>query len=407
MDGDGHKKLRKLPVVFGYDDLYRLTSASGIYGAITYTYDKVGNRLSRTQNSEEDTYLYYPGTNLLNIVSGKHPEQILYDSDGNTTQRIPGVTNPAPDVTDPADYFYNSGGQRVKKDNSVDKVFHYDLAGQLIAETDATGSLIKAYVRLHGEPLTQIASNGEVSYYHNDHLGTPQKMTDAAGAEVWAADYLPFGRADVTIGTVENHLRFAGQYFDAGTGLHYNYQRHYDPSTGRDLTPDPIGLAGGINLYLYAATNPTNLIDPLGLDYVNFDGQKFTWVFEKRASIFGIPMPWKEETGRKSWDARSGKSPLYVPIPSGTYTTSASDKVYHAGQEVAWGPFSYRLHESLMTRVFNRLEGRTGGFHIHGGYEEGTAGCVEFEDYDPAQTSLHEFDKLMQNYGREIKIYVE
>jgi len=126
--------------VFGYDDLfYRLISASGIYGAITYTYDKVGNRLSRAQNSDEDAYHYYPGTNLLNIVAGKHPEQILYDSDGNTTQRIPGATNPAPGVTDPADYFYNSGGQRVKKDNNIDKVFYYDLAGQLIAETDAAG----------------------------------------------------------------------------------------------------------------------------------------------------------------------------------------------------------------------------------------------------------------------------
>jgi len=250
---------------FAYDDLYRLTSASGIYGAITYTYDKVGNRLSRTQNSEEDTYLYYPGTNRLNIVAGKHPEQILYDSDGNTTQRIPGATNPAPGVTDPADYFYNSGGQRVKKDNSVDKVFHYDLTGRLIAETDATGVLIKAYVRLQGEPLAQIAADGAVSYYHNDHLGTPQKMTDASGAAVWAADYLPFGRADVTIGTVENHLRFAGQYFDQETGFHYNFHRYYDPRTGRYLTPDPIGLKGGINLFVYVENNPIMNTDPLGL----------------------------------------------------------------------------------------------------------------------------------------------
>ena len=257
--------------MFIYANLYRLIFASGIYGAITYTYDKVGNRLSRTQNSDEDTYHYYPATNLLNIVAGKHPEQILYDSDGNTTQRIPGATNPAPGVTDPADYFYNSGGQRVKKDNSVDKVFHYDLAGQLIAETDATGAIIKAYVWLHGEPLAQIAADGAVYYYHKDHLGTPQKMTDASGVEVWAADYLPFGRADVTIGTVENHLRFAGQYFDEETGLHYNYHRYYDPGTGRYLTPDPIGLEGGINLFLYANGNPINLIDPLGLIWVTVD----------------------------------------------------------------------------------------------------------------------------------------
>lgn len=47
--------------------------------------------------------------------------------------------------------------------------------------------------------------------------------------------------------------------------MHYNYHRYYDPNVGRYLTPDPIGLAGGINLYPYALNNPVNEIDPLGL----------------------------------------------------------------------------------------------------------------------------------------------
>ena len=57
-----------------------------------------------------------------------------------------------------------------------------------------------------------------------------------------------------------------GQYYDAETGLHYNWHRYYDPETGRYLTPDPIGLAGGINPFLYAEANPVSYIDPEGLN---------------------------------------------------------------------------------------------------------------------------------------------
>jgi len=90
-----------------------------------------------------------------------------------------------------------------------------------------------------------------VVFFINDHLGAPQKLFDTAGKTVWEAGYLPYGEARILIAGIENNLRFAGQYFDAETGLHYNWHRYYDPATGRYLTPDPIGLQGGVNLYGY------------------------------------------------------------------------------------------------------------------------------------------------------------
>ncbi len=259
---------------FDYDDLYRLTDASGIYGTIAYTYDNVGNRLSRVQTGtspSDDTYYYYPDTNRLNVVVGDHAELLQYDTDGNTTQRIPGANNPQPPMGDSADYFYNNAGQRTIKDATTDVIYHFDLSGQLIAETDSSGNMVKAYVWLSGQPLAMIAPDGSIYYFHNDHLGTPQKLTDSTGALVWSADYLPFGRADVNVETVDNNLRFAGQYYDEETGLHYNRYRYYDPSLGRYLRADPIGLYGGINLYAYVQNDPVNMIDPLGLTGWHFD----------------------------------------------------------------------------------------------------------------------------------------
>ena len=68
----------------------------------------------------------------------------------------------------------------------------------------------------------------------------------------------------LTGGRVEQNLRMQGQYYDEESGLHYNLFRYYDPDSGRFTQLDPIGLAGGINLYQYAP-NALGWVDPLGL----------------------------------------------------------------------------------------------------------------------------------------------
>ncbi len=163
------------------------------------------------------------------------------------------------------EYTFNGAGQRIKKVTQTEtKIFHYDLWGYLIAETNQSGQMLGEYIYLGDQLLSMIKPGEAAYYYHNDHLGTPQVLTDATQTVAWKAVYTPFGEAVVSIATVENPFRFPGQYYDAETGLHYNYYRYYNPQTGRYITPDPIGLWGGINLFAYT-NNPVNFIDPLGL----------------------------------------------------------------------------------------------------------------------------------------------
>ncbi|MFO1350153.1 MAG: RHS repeat-associated core domain-containing protein [Gammaproteobacteria bacterium] len=112
---------------------------------------------------------------------------------------------------------------------------------------------------------------GVVYFIHTDHLDTPRVITDAAGTVVWRWVSDPFGEAaanedpDQDSVTFTFNLRFPGQYFDAETGLHYNYTRDYDPTVGRYVQSDPIGLRGGINTYAYVKGNPLLFSDLFGL----------------------------------------------------------------------------------------------------------------------------------------------
>ena len=120
----------------------------------------------------------------------------------------------------------------------------FDRDGNRIAEYDeANCSLIREYVWLNGEPLAVI-EGGVVNFVRVDHIGRPVFASNTAATKTWTATYFPFGEIRTTTCT-PIALRFPGQWFQSESGLHQNWMRDYDPTMGRYLKADPLGLVDG------------------------------------------------------------------------------------------------------------------------------------------------------------------
>ena len=267
---------------YGYDDLYRLKNADHtLKDNEGFDYDPVGNRIATqvngvaegvqwTYNDNDEiqtqggfSYAHNANGNLRQRQSTDGTQNFFYD----VLNRLIKVTDLAGAII--AEYGYDPFDRRLWKEVAgVRSYYFYSLEG-LVGEFDSNGVQQVSYLYYPGriwgtDPLFQKNADGYF-YYHNDHLGTPHKMTAANGAVVWSADYDAYGDASIALSsTLTSNLRFPGQYYDAETGLHYNYRRYYDPATGRYLSLDPIGTTGQNNLYTYAKANPINYIDPTG-----------------------------------------------------------------------------------------------------------------------------------------------
>ena len=112
-----------------------------------------------------------------------------------------------------------------------------------------------------------------------------------------------------------------GQYFDTESNLHYNYHRYYDPSIGRYITPDPIGLVGGVNLSIYSENNPVNYIDPLGLKTTITITNKINSPISITGTITATSdLTSKSFSGVQIQDSKAGSCECKPPLKDGTYS---------------------------------------------------------------------------------------
>lgn len=271
-----------LSQTFQYDLLGHVTKGTGSYGIDNYTYDAMGNRLTRSLvngTTTSTTYTYAStSTRLASAATGSSTLSYTYDAAGSVTARKLGNTTQAAYTYNGderlataagATLKYNAFGQRqVETVTGGGTHFLFGPSGELLAEHNVQGGLVRNYIYLNGRPLAVVDATGAVSYILSDQLGQPQKMLNASGAVTWHRVSGIFGdTVSQPVGTTaSNPLRFPGQQHDATTGLHYNYFRDYDPAIGRYLETDRIGLEGGQNIYAYVEGNPISRIDVAGND---------------------------------------------------------------------------------------------------------------------------------------------
>jgi RHS repeat-associated protein len=267
---------------FVFDQVNRLlnirhSNMAGIVEDIVYAYDTTKERISfhtlntQSQLPKEVTATYDSANRMLTF----NDENLHYDVNGNlveeteATGTITYVWNArdqligmhGPSLT--ASFKYDAAGRRIER-NINGKTIQYLYDGLNIVAELENGSITASYVGgLRTDEIFARRDRSGIRYFLRDGLGSTIVLTDHNGTSKTTYSYAPYGNTLVTGEQTDNPFQYTGREND-GTGLYYYRMRYYSPELQRFISEDPLRLLGGINFYSYVANDPINLIDPYG-----------------------------------------------------------------------------------------------------------------------------------------------
>ncbi|EOJ3644059.1 RHS element core protein [Escherichia coli] len=259
-----------------------------------YLYDPLGRRMAkRVWRRERDL------TGWMSL--SRKPEETWYGWDGDRLTTVQTDTTRIQTVYQPGSFaplirIETDNGEREKaqcrslaeklqQEGSEDGhgvVFPAELVGLLDRlegeiRANCVSSESRQWLAQCGLTVERLAAQIEPVYlperkihlYHCDHRGLPLALISEDGNTAWSAEYDEWGNQlnEENPHHLHQPYRLPGQQYDKESGLYYNRHWYYDPLQGRYITPDPIGLRGGWNMYQYPL-NPIQVIDPMGLDAI-------------------------------------------------------------------------------------------------------------------------------------------
>ena len=274
---------------YTYDDNYRLTGfqrgnlATGNFSnQSSYDYDPLGNRQQVIKDGISTEYSSNE-MNEYNSISGMSSP--IYDNNGNLMEdgtinyqydfenRLISVDNDSLTT-----YKYDPLGRRISKTSNIGTIEYFYDRDRVIEEKDGLGTLLVSYLYGNGiDDILVMQKEGNDYYYHKNSLNSVIAITNASGVPVEYYEYDVYGKVTfrddinnvLSASAIGNPYLYTGRRLDDETGLYYYRARDYDAINGRFIQRDPLGYVDGMNLYEYVGSNPTNLVDPFGLDFEN------------------------------------------------------------------------------------------------------------------------------------------